>query len=570
MSDDDFCDHLFTPRPRGPPLSARRHLQVRAGGLGHSVSMPTVGGAFVWEFKGSGARWHAFPADSAAVVESAYPMRMQTPDIHLNIRGQAYVLNFQNMQQRRLDDPTATRRVRRTPQQRQLHPQHQHYQQQHQQPRQLQHPHSGPAAAAEDASWGSTDSTAAAGTTASSAVVWEHSRDRGRNWHPFSPSASGVVEGASLAGALAVRLDIDREAYEIDLAELRQYCVAQPHRTRHVRRNGPTAAAGPPHGGTVTSSAVPGVRVQRGADWNSGDEDGGAGGIGTVAECDEDATQLLFDSVAEGEDISAKLLFVRWDTGSEGHYRVFDLAMAPRLPCYWSQPSQPFAVVTCPQVVVQQVQKMFDQTWASVATRDRQKRTGLSRVPQRFIVSEVLRNQNAPLWFNYADRLMELQSMREQDASAKWKWKPEWPQVKTHKTFPEAYSLKERCNEVYLMHGTTENAAQAILKNNFSLSFVQNGLLGPVFCLAESVTKADEYSPAVDEHTMVVCRVALGRIHYTAEVQPDKRVLGNILNDGTCHGVLADRQGTSGYREFAVANPLHMFPEYLVRYRRQW
>mmetsp|Transcript_32720 Transcript_32720/g.87074 ORF Transcript_32720/g.87074 Transcript_32720/m.87074 type:complete len:331 (+) Transcript_32720:3-995(+) len=329
---------------------------------------------------------------------------------------------------------------------------------------------------------------------------------------------------------------------------------------------GPRVPAAPPHGGRVTSSAVPGIRVQRGADWNSGDEDGGAGGVGTVAECDEDATQLVF---------SAKLLFVRWDTGSEGHYRVgtggcFDLAMAPRLPCYWSQPSQPFAVVTCPQAVVQQVQKMFDQMWASVATRDRQKRTGLSQVPRRFIVSEVLRNQNAPLWFKYADHLMKLQSMREQDASAKWKWQPEWPQVKTHKTFPEAYSLRERCNEVYLMHGTTEVAAQAIMKNNFSLSFVQNGLLGPVFCLAESVTKADEYSPDGDEHTMVLCRVALGRIHYTAEVQPDKRLLGNILKDGTCHGVLADRQGTSGYREFAVANPLHVFPEYLVRYRRQW
>ena len=68
-----------------------------------------------------------------------------------------------------------------------------------------------------------------------------------------------------------------------------------------------------------------GLRVVRGPDWQSADEDGGQGCIGTVMEISEPAI------------CGGRLVLVQWDSGNTGHYRCgvegkFDLRMLDNAP----------------------------------------------------------------------------------------------------------------------------------------------------------------------------------------------------------------------------------------------
>lgn len=53
----------------------------------------------------------------------------------------------------------------------------------------------------------------------------------------------------------------------------------------------------------------PGLRVVRGPDWKWGDQDGGEGGLGTVAD------------VADKKEIPEGAVIVLWDTGDRCNYR---------------------------------------------------------------------------------------------------------------------------------------------------------------------------------------------------------------------------------------------------------
>ena len=53
----------------------------------------------------------------------------------------------------------------------------------------------------------------------------------------------------------------------------------------------------------------PGLRVVRGPDWKWGDQDGGEGGLGTVAD------------IANKQDVTEGAVIVLWDTGDNYNYR---------------------------------------------------------------------------------------------------------------------------------------------------------------------------------------------------------------------------------------------------------
>ena len=61
-----------------------------------------------------------------------------------------------------------------------------------------------------------------------------------------------------------------------------------------------------------------GLRVVRGSDWTWGDQDGGEGCVGTVAEAHTDETT---DDRAADRAATARTVTVQWDCGNRCRYR---------------------------------------------------------------------------------------------------------------------------------------------------------------------------------------------------------------------------------------------------------
>lgn len=478
---------------------------------GSGPTTPTASSEYIWQYKGAGC-WHNFLQGVGDVVEAGYQAR--APHVSFNVAGMPYTLDFQQMQQAPLAQPNRKRAVRRI-----------------------------------QASSSSYERTGPN-------TIWEHKGPE--HWQPFAPKLDDLVEKAYQAGALVVRLEIGGELYDVDFTESKQYRVSDEARSREVRCARPHRVARARHLGSKLMQGALGVRVQRGVDWAWGDQDGGEGATGTTT---------------PDESGRSGWLGVRWDCGATNSYRVgsegkFDLAMATRLPVYWKpQPSKFVDKVECSELVAKQVQNFFDRTYSTVQTRDRRQRAGQEQVPGGYTVLRVLRNENRAWWANYKEHRAEVQEgCLASPKDAKWQWDP----VLTWKARLESQALDRRSNEVYLYHGTSIAAAESISSTCFNPLHVKSGLLGKVFCFAESVTKADEYSPATDsQHVLLICRVALGCVRYTCDVRPDVTAMENDLANGRFHSVLADRKQTSGYREFAVKDPEKIFPEYLVFYGRR-
>lgn len=129
-------------------------------------------------------------------------------------------------------------------------------------------------------------------------------------------------------------------------------------------------------------------------------------------------------------------------------------------------------------------------------------------------------------------------------------------------------------NEWLLMHGTSDEKAQAIVASGFNLQHaLDNGACGKAFYFAESSTKADEYSSPVQKgalRVLLLCKVLGGVVEYTEERCPDKKRLTALLQDGSAHSVLNNREVPSRtFKEYAVANPDHILPVCLIRYRQE-
>merc|ERR1712217_260784 len=98
-----------------------------------------------------------------------------------------------------------------------------------------------------------------------------------------------------------------------------------------------------------------------------------------------------------------------------------------------------------------------------------------------------------------------------------------------------------------------------------------NGLMyGAGVYFAESTGKADEYARFEEDcYCMILTRVALGRVLYTADIRPRGIELEQMCCDGKFDSVLGDRMAAVGtYREFISYREDVCYPAYIVCYRR--
>jgi len=195
-------------------------------------------------------------------------------------------------------------------------------------------------------------------------------------------------------------------------------------------------------------------------------------------------------------------------------------------------------------------------------------------VPKGFLVTSVLRAENSKNWREYLFKKSNLLTER---ASEGGSW-TEIDDVKSNVHFKNlhegAFPLSSACNEWYLFHGTSAEAAEDICRQDFKISFAGGStgtLYGKGIYLAESITKADEYAkPGASGHfTVLLCRTLGGNVRYTDEVEPDAEELVRDCIEGPYGCVLGDREKCRGtYREFIFFDTEDVYPEYIIGYQR--
>lgn len=217
---------------------------------------------------------------------------------------------------------------------------------------------------------------------------------------------------------------------------------------------------------------------------------------------------------------------------------------------------------------VQAVQNIFDQTWRSITTRDRD-----YQGVQRFKVVMVQRNTNPNLLRQYASACQDIRAqMHPQDQMYTLN-----PQLQTG--FLET---NRAINECFLFHGSKPSAVENICSNGFNVSLSgthAGSLYGSGIYCGENSSKGDEYADVEEDsgiyqglRAMLICRVVLGRVLYNDEVIPKKDQITRLCSGPAKRfdSVLGDRQKVRGtYREFVAVDSAQVFPEYVVLYRRE-
>ena len=132
--------------------------------------------------------------------------------------------------------------------------------------------------------------------------------------------------------------------------------------------------------------------------------------------------------------------------------------------------------------------------------------------------------------------------------------------------------------EVILFHGTKMDVMPSVMKQGVLMEYASKGLFGRALYFAESAQKSDQYSDPNhcdlrrDEHlTLLVCRVALGRVNYFQpqhEIDPVPHGF-----DSTIGMLIEDNNQPSGYRqlafrEFTLIKEDQIYPQYVVIYKR--
>merc|ERR1719235_1905260 len=140
--------------------------------------------------------------------------------------------------------------------------------------------------------------------------------------------------------------------------------------------------------------------------------------------------------------------------------------------------------------------------------------------------------------------------------------------------------MDSKINEVVLWHGTSPQAAAAIAKGGFNLSFSginAGSMYGHGVYLAECASKSDEYAKADADglfpgyYCLLLCRVVLGEFLTMGPGGPAVHpIIDASLESGKFESVLGDREAAVGtYREFMVYAEPQVYPEYIVMYNRE-
>eukprot|EP00933_Yihiella_yeosuensis_P024312 TRINITY_DN18853_c0_g1_i1.p1 TRINITY_DN18853_c0_g1~~TRINITY_DN18853_c0_g1_i1.p1 ORF type:complete len:347 (+),score=48.53 TRINITY_DN18853_c0_g1_i1:117-1043(+) len=231
-------------------------------------------------------------------------------------------------------------------------------------------------------------------------------------------------------------------------------------------------------------------------------------------------------------------------------------------------------IVTLDGITASLFQELTDRTHHKIHTKDRKKHNPENpAMPSRYVVQRVLRCENSRTWRQFGTRRamqlqnIELADVKKYDVHSSTAWTDLARKVGSTESF---------CNEWYLFHGTSPQAAVNICKNNFKIKFAgghTGTLYGRGIYFTESITKADEYaSPnAEGEYAALMCRVLGGNVRYTDQVSPNAEDLVQSCIKGPYDSVLGDRKKCRGtYREFVVFDTEDMYAEYVIIYKREY
>merc|ERR1712008_280457 len=196
-------------------------------------------------------------------------------------------------------------------------------------------------------------------------------------------------------------------------------------------------------------------------------------------------------------------------------------------------------------------------------------------------VVRVCRNENSGTWEEFYARRTELLTRVDEAKTGDAEEIQVFDDVKTVTAWasiggPKAQRLARECNEFYLLHGTSPQAAESICREDFKVSRAGENtgtLYGRGLYFAESITKADEYAKpnSSGDFAVLLCRVLGGHVLYTADELPDAEELVHHCVEGTFDCVLGDREKCKGtFREFVLFDSEDVYPEYIIEYRRKY
>merc|ERR1712232_1141573 len=126
--------------------------------------------------------------------------------------------------------------------------------------------------------------------------------------------------------------------------------------------------------------------------------------------------------------------------------------------------------------------------------------------------------------------------------------------------------LDQALNECLLWHGTSREAAETIVIDDFRIpqdSEMKHGSrFGKGAYFAEDLAKSLDYAKWNEGRAFVLlCRVLCGKFHYTEAME--ERDGGDTRRSLGKHTVLAN-PAKNGPREFIVGSARQVYPEYIV------
>jgi hypothetical protein len=223
--------------------------------------------------------------------------------------------------------------------------------------------------------------------------------------------------------------------------------------------------------------------------------------------------------------------------------------------------------------ILQDFQRLVDFCFVSKVTRDRKG----ANLPTRLKVVKVVKVQNSTLLREYkhmrcqiADELKDTDRQKSLDMLS--------PDVRTSLLNPPLQTLPQLDDatiERWLFHGTNPRGLEGIAKSNFDLSRAGSGagrMYGTGIYCAGCSSKADEYTQADADglRGLLLCRATLGKVLYTAAVNPNVSQLEEQKKQQQCHTILGDRWTAAGtYREFVFGQKEQLYPEFIIYYQRE-
>jgi len=254
------------------------------------------------------------------------------------------------------------------------------------------------------------------------------------------------------------------------------------------------------------------------------------------------------------------------------------------LPSSWAHqdPHADFFEIEPATELVPVVQRMLDETFKSIKTRDR--KGGV--IPKKLQVVMVQRVENNKLWQQFCAERRRIDGRRGRAAGLRGctqLGKLRGGDAMTMQAGGSAVAtgapLNPMLNETYLWHGTSPQAAMGIAQTGFDVGRSGSGagmMYGPGVYLAECSSKSDEY--AADDtsglhkgmYSLLLCRTVLGELlSLTTGGDSVHGLVKAAFDSGSYDSVLGDREASAGtYREFICPRSAQVMPEYIVLYNR--